>query len=79
MVWPSREYYHTFDGVIENHREAAKINNALLFPVGEVWKKHFEGTNNFDYYGPDQFHPSEKGSQAAAEIIAQELKKWNPN
>lgn len=79
MVWPSRQYYHTFEGVIENHTEAAKINNALLFPVGEVWKKHFEETNNFDYYGPDQFHPSQKGSQAAAEIIAQELKKWKSN
>ncbi len=79
MVWPSRQFYHTFDGVIENHTEAAKIKNALLFPVGEVWKKHFEATKNFDYYGPDQFHPSEKGSLAAAEIIASELLKWKRN
>lgn len=79
MVWPSREYYHTFDGVIKNHKEAAEINQALIFPVGEVWKKHFEATDNFEYYGPDRFHPSKKGSQAAAEIIAQELKKWKRN
>ncbi|MDR5591018.1 SGNH/GDSL hydrolase family protein [Christiangramia sp. SM2212] len=75
MVWPSREYYHTFKGVIKNHKEAAEINQAMLFPVGEVWKKHFDNTGNFDYYGPDQFHPSEKGSQIAAEIIVEGLQK----
>ncbi|MUP41499.1 SGNH/GDSL hydrolase family protein [Gramella aestuarii] len=76
MVWPSRRYYHTFEKLIENHREAAKINKALLIPVGEVWKKHFEASNNFDYYGPDQFHPSKKGSRAAAEVIASEIIEW---
>ena len=75
MVCPSMAYYHTFDGVIGNYREAAKKNQAILFPVGELWKKHFEQTNNFDYYGPDKFHPSKKGSQVAAEIIASILLK----
>lgn len=69
MVWPSRTYYNTFDKVIENHKEAALLNNAVLLPVGELWKTRFDTTNNFDYYSSDGFHPSQLGSQVAAEII----------
>lgn len=75
MVWPSLQYYQTFDGVIVNYREAAIENDALLCPVGEVWKSHFEETENFDYYGPDGFHPSLKGSQVAADLIVSSLLK----
>ena len=73
MVWPSLTYYHNFAGVIQNHRDAAQINNAILCPVGEVWKSHFDTTNNFDYYGSDGFHPSPKGSQVAADVIVEYL------
>lgn len=73
MVWPSRTYYNTFDGVIKNHREAAKENEAILCPVGEVWKAHFDQTNDYSYYGPDGFHPSLRGSQVAAETIVNTL------
>ncbi|PCJ95777.1 MAG: hypothetical protein COA50_08230 [Flavobacteriaceae bacterium] len=73
MVWPSLANYETFDGVILNHKEAALINKAILCPVGEVWKTHFDNTNNFDYYGPDGFHPSFKGSQVAANVIVATL------
>jgi lysophospholipase L1-like esterase len=73
MVWPALEHYQNFDGVIKNYREAALVNKAILCPVGEVWKAHFEATQNFDYYGPDGFHPSLKGSQAAAGIIVTSL------
>lgn len=73
MVWPAREYYHTFDDVIKNHQDAARLNKAVLIPVGEVWKKHFDENNDFDYYGNDGFHPSLKGSQRAAEIIVSTL------
>lgn len=73
MVWPSQYYYRTFDGVIQNYSNAAKVNKAMLCPVGKVWKKHFDKTNNFDYYGPDGFHPSKKGSQVAADVIVNTL------
>ncbi|KAA3636494.1 MAG: SGNH/GDSL hydrolase family protein [Bacteroidetes bacterium] len=73
MVWPSLNYYHTFDGVIKNYKEAATMNNAVLCPVGEVWKAHFDSTENFDYYSFDGFHPSLKGSQVAAEVIVEHL------
>jgi hypothetical protein len=73
MVWPSRTYYHTFKGVINNYRDAANVNSAILCPVGEIWKDYFERTNNFDYYGSDGFHPSPKGSQVAADVIVEYL------
>ncbi len=73
MVWPSRTYYHTFDGVIKNHREVATQNGALLCPVGEVWKTYFDETNDFSLYGMDGFHPSPKGSRLAAEVIVKTL------
>jgi len=73
MVWPSLTYYHTFDGVIKNHEDAAALNNAILCPVGIIWEAHFESTNEFDYYGPDGFHPSLLGSQIAANVIVATL------
>ena len=73
MVWPSLTYYHTFDGVIKNHQDAARMNDAILLPVGEVWKEHFDATENFDYYSSDGFHPSLKGSKVAAAVIVEYL------
>lgn len=75
MVWPSRTYYDTFDRVITNHYAAAAANNALVCPVGEVWKSHFDSTGDFSYYGIDGFHPSQLGSQVAAEVIVNSLLK----
>ncbi|WP_343486137.1 SGNH/GDSL hydrolase family protein [Allomuricauda sp. d1] len=73
MVWPSRTYYRTFDAVIKNHNDAAKANDALVCPVGEVWKQHFDTTNDFSYYGDDGFHPSLEGSKVAARVICETL------
>ncbi|MBG6130570.1 hypothetical protein IWQ47_002046 [Aquimarina sp. EL_43] len=73
MVWPSRIYYHTFDGVIKNYTDAAIKNKAILCPVGKVWKQHFDETNDFSYYSPDQFHPSLSGSKVAAKVIVESL------
>ena len=73
MVWPSRSYYHTFDEVIASHKDAAEMSNAELCPVGEVWKKHFDETGDFGYYGNDGYYPSIRGSQIAASVIADHL------
>jgi hypothetical protein len=73
MVWPAIDNFHTFGSVINNYREAAVKNNAVLCPVGEVWKTYIEKTNNFDYYSFDNFHPSLKGSQVAADVLVQYL------
>ncbi|HMQ06157.1 MAG TPA: hypothetical protein PKC30_02595 [Saprospiraceae bacterium] len=73
MVWPDREYYHTFDGVIRNYTDAAYVNHSILCPVGKVWKEHFDAHNDFSYYGGDGFHPSLKGSEVAAKVIHHSL------
>lgn len=73
MVWPSLNNYHTFDGVINNHKDAASINDSILLPVGEVWKDYIDSTNSFEYYSSDGFHPSLKGSQIAAKVIVEYL------
>jgi hypothetical protein len=73
MVWPAMTNYDTFEAVIKNHTDVAVMHNAILLPVGEVWKNHFDSTNNFDYYSADGFHPSLKGSQVAADIIVTHL------
>ncbi|MGG8497069.1 SGNH/GDSL hydrolase family protein [Tenacibaculum sp. TC6] len=77
MVWPSLTYYATFDGVIKNYTDAARLNEAILLPVGKAWKNYFDTTNTFDYYGKDGFHPSLKGSKAAANSIVKHLFKEN--
>lgn len=69
MVWPARANLHTFDGVIKNYTDAAAATGSLLCPVGKVWKEHFSATGDYSYYGPDMFHPSEKGTESAAQII----------
>lgn len=73
MVWPAKVNLHMFDGVITNYRDAAVNTQSVLCPVGETWKKHFDATGDFSYYGEDGFHPSQKGSEVAAKIIADAL------
>ena len=73
MVWSSVKYYHTFEGVIKNHKDAALLNNSILIPVGEKWKKFIDNTQNFEYHGIDGFHPSLKGSEIAANEIVKTL------
>ena len=73
MVWPSLNYYSTFDGVVESHELAAETCNSLLIPVGAKWKEHIDSSRDYSYYGPDGFHPSPKGSAKAAQIIIETL------
>ncbi len=77
MVWPSLTYYHTFDGVIANYTAGAEANDAILSPVGKVWKEHFDTTGDFSYYGSDNFHPSLTGSLVAADVIVDSLFEEN--
>ncbi|MCE2994159.1 MAG: SGNH/GDSL hydrolase family protein [Cyclobacteriaceae bacterium] len=69
MVWPARANWHTFPGVINNYTEAATATQSILCPVGLEWKQYMESSADYSYYGPDQFHPSVKGSQNAAALI----------
>lgn len=73
MVWPSLFNFKTFEGVIHHYTEAASALGVKLCPVGQVWKDQVDRENDFSYYGPDFFHPSLQGSQAAAEVIVKSL------
>lgn len=73
MVWPSKKNYRLFDTVISSYTQAAKKNNAILCPVGQVWKEYIDSTDEYGYYGDDGFNPSLKGSEVAAEVIFQSL------
>lgn len=73
MVWPPISRYFSFDDVISHYRTASELNNALLCPVGKVWKSYIDKTQNFEYYSTDGFHPSKKGSQVAAQVIVETL------
>lgn len=77
MVWPSMSYYHTFEDVIMNYKDAAAINNAILIPVGQIWKTYIDSTENYHYYSADGFHPSVLGSEVAANTILKYLLKNN--
>ncbi|CAM1368045.1 conserved protein of unknown function [Tenacibaculum soleae] len=93
MVWPSKRYYHTFNKVIENHKIAAAKNNAILFPVGEIWKEYNLDKTLYNLYDYDNFHPSKAGSFLVALTIFHQLhptkklqqlsfkdyKKWTTN
>lgn len=72
MVWPAKANYHMFDGVILNYTNAALKSDALLCPVGTYWKTQCD-KGDFSYYGPDNFHPSAKGSEMAAQTILRTL------
>jgi hypothetical protein len=73
MVWPARVNSGTFEGVIANYSEAAKTTQSLLCPVGKIWSEHFNKTQDYSYYSPDGFHPSEAGSKVAAVVIFESL------
>jgi hypothetical protein len=73
MVWPSKKHYFTFDKVIANHTEAAKTNEALLFPVGKYWKQYNMLKNKISLYENDAFHPSKAGSFLAALVVFKKL------
>jgi hypothetical protein len=75
MVWPARSNFDTFDGVVKNYTDAAAATNSLLCPVGQFWRSHIQATGDYSYYGPDMFHPSQKGSEKAAWIIFKTLFK----
>lgn len=78
MVWPSLKYLHTFDDVIQNHKDASRLNKALLCPVGVEWKKYTD-RGDYSLYSADGFHPSRKGSLLAAKIIVETLFVENPD
>ena len=68
-VWPEKTRLDAFDAGIESYRAAADSIHGLLFPAANVWKAAWQLDPGLPLYGPDDFHPSELGTYAAAVTI----------
>jgi hypothetical protein len=68
-VWPSKERFGDFAGVIKSYKLAADSTKSILCPVGQAWLKVWEREPGFVLYGEDNFHPDYSGSFLAALVI----------
>lgn len=75
MCWPTLDHFITFDTEILNYQLVSETNDDVLCPVGQVWKSYFDKTKKFDYYGDDNFLPSKKGNDIAAQVVLKSISK----
>lgn len=65
--WPPVCSYSGMDSLLyERYMQMATDNNAIVSPVGAVWKYIRQVYPSIELYQPDQSHPSVAGSYAAA-------------
>ncbi len=65
--WPYFCTYLSMDSVVrERYRMLADSNNAIISPVGAVWRYIREKYSGIELYDADESHPSPAGSYAAA-------------
>lgn len=65
--WPYFCTYNTMDSLIRlRYRKLADTNNAIIAPVGAVWRYIRNTYPNVELYDVDESHPSYAGSYAAA-------------
>ncbi len=65
--WPPVCTYAGMDSLLNlRYRMMADSNEAILSPVGAVWKYIRTNFPNIELYDPDQSHPSVRGTYAAA-------------
>jgi hypothetical protein len=68
-VWPSADRSFAFPDVISAYATAADGVDGVLLPAGEAWVAAWDEDGSLQFYGPDQFHPSQLGSYTAAAVI----------
>ncbi len=65
--WPPVCTYEGMDSLLyERYMTMTRDNNAVVSPVGNVWKYIRQHYPSIELYQPDQSHPSVAGSYAAA-------------
>lgn len=65
--WPPVCTYAGMDSLLNlRYRMMSDSNNAILSPVGAVWKYIRTNFPNIELYDPDESHPSVRGTYAAA-------------
>jgi hypothetical protein len=78
MVWPALIRFGDFDGVSDSYATAAQMVDGLLFPAGEAWRAAWARDPQLQLYGPDDFHPSLKGTYLAALVMYEQLADKDP-
>jgi hypothetical protein len=68
-VWPEGWRAAALPEVIKGYARAAAAAGAVLFPAGAAWQLAWRCHARAPLYGPDDFHPSETGTYAAALVL----------
>ena len=77
--WPPVCTYEGMDDLLrERYMIMANDNNALVSPVGAVWRFIRDSEYDIDLYSPDESHPSFLGSYVAAVCFYTTLFQKNP-
>jgi hypothetical protein len=69
MVWPSKARSFDFSGVYKSYKKAAILTQSVFSPAGQAWLTLWNTHPEVALYGPDNFHPNEKGSLLAALVL----------
>ncbi|TVR39218.1 MAG: PKD domain-containing protein [Cryomorphaceae bacterium] len=78
-AWPPVCTYEGMDDLLyERYMLMAELNNAVVSPVGALWRYIIDNHPGIDLYDPDGSHPSESGSFAAACAFYAVLFRKNP-
>ncbi|MFQ3580133.1 MAG: DUF4886 domain-containing protein [Bacteroidales bacterium] len=78
-VWPPVCTYEGMDSLLNlRYRIMAEANNAILSPVGQVWKYLRQNHPEIELYQSDESHPSLAGTYAAACTFYTVIFRKNP-
>ncbi|HXG77183.1 MAG TPA: SGNH/GDSL hydrolase family protein [Gaiellaceae bacterium] len=69
QVWPETQRAAAFPAVLASYAGAARASGALLLPAGAAWREALRRDPELGLYGPDGFHPSERGTLLAALVV----------
>lgn len=79
-VYPPVCTYEGMDDLLyERYTYMAEANNAVLAPVGPLWRKMREANVSFNLYSSDESHPSVHGAYAAAATFYSIFFRKNPS
>jgi len=77
--WPPVCTYEGMDDLLrERYLEMGEMNEAVVSPVGAVWRHLRENNPDVQLYANDGSHPSPEGSYAAACAFFSVLFRENP-
>jgi hypothetical protein len=69
MTWPASPDLASFGGVLQSCVEAAQAVEGVCLPAGQAWRTAWDIDPSVPLYGPDGFHPSERGTYLAALVV----------